>query len=70
MLNMKFAEAMELTEDELMEVSGGMNTLVDYTGGWGGRGIYPGWAGQGMSPQPGAFSWLNQIGDYFNRRRP
>ena len=51
MLNMKFAETMELTADELMEVSGGMNTLVDYTGGWGVRGIYPGWVGQGMSPQ-------------------
>lgn len=62
MLNMKFAEAMELTEDELMEVSGGMVTLVDYTGGWGVRGIYPGWGGQGMSPNKGAFDWSIDIG--------
>ena len=34
MLNIKFAEATELTEDELMEVSGGMVTLCEYCSGF------------------------------------
>ena len=46
MLNLQFAETMELTEAELQAVSGG-NILVNPGGGWGVSGIYPGWGIKG-----------------------
>lgn len=53
MLNLQFAETMELTEAELQDVRGG--NLVNSMGGggrsgisgWGVPGIYPGWGNQG-----------------------
>lgn len=73
MLNMKFAETMELTEAELMEVRGGTQTLpyirrID-GGGWGVPGIYPGWGGRGMSPHTGPFDWSIDIGIGLAQRR-
>ena len=69
MLNLQFAETMELTEAELQEVSGG-NTVVNPGGGWGVSGIYPGWGNQGMSPHRGAFDWaVEPTGEWFRRRR-
>ena len=69
MLNLQFAETMELTEAELQAVSGG-NILVNPGGGWGVSGIYPGWGNQGMSPHRGAFAWaVDPTGELFNRRR-
>ena len=47
MLNLQFAETMELTEAELQAVSGGniVNIVPGVRGGtgWGVAGIYPGW---------------------------
>ena len=75
MLNLQFAETMELTEAELQDVRGG--NLVNSMGGggrsgigWGVPGIYPGWGNQGMSPHRGAFDWaVEPTGEWFRRRR-
>ena len=68
MLNLQFAETMELTEAELQDVRGG--NLVNSMGGWGVPGIYPGWGNQGMSPNRGAFDWTIDLADgLFGRRR-
>ena len=74
MLNLQFAETMELTEAELQEVSGGdiVNIVPGVRGGtgWGVAGIYPGWGNQGMSPHRGAFDWaVEPTGEWFRRRR-
>ena len=69
MLNLQFAETMELTEAELQAVSGG-NILLNPGSGWGVSGIYPGWGNQGMSPHRGAFAWAVEIVDgLFSCRR-
>ena len=61
MLNLQFAETMELTEAELQAVSGGniVNIVPGVRGGtgWGVAGIYPGWGNQVKSPRRGAFDW-------------
>lgn len=76
MLNLQFAETMELTEAEWQDVRGG--NLVNSMGGggrsgisgWGVPGIYPGWGNQGMSPNRGAFDWTIDLADgLFGRRR-
>ena len=76
MLNLQFAETMELTEAELQDVRGG--NLVNSMGGggrsgisgWGVPGIYPGWGNQGMSPNRGTFDWaVAPTGEWFRRRR-
>lgn len=76
MLNLQFAETMELTEAELQDVRGG--NLVNSMGGggrsgisgWGVPGIYTGWGNQGMSPNRGAFDWTIDLADgLFGRRR-
>ena len=76
MLNLQFAETMELTETELQDVRGG--NIVNSMGGggrggisgWGVSGIYPGWGNQGMSPNRGAFDWaVEPTGEWLRRRR-
>ena len=64
MLNLQFAETMELTEDSM---GGGGRSGIS---GWGVSGIYPGWGNQGMSPNRGAFDWTIDLADgLFSRRR-
>lgn len=75
MLNLQFAQVMDLTEAELLEVKGGLlyegcPACGAGMGGLGVRGIYPGWGGQGLSPQKGAFSWLGQLYPTFDRTKP
>ena len=70
MLNLQFAETMELTEAELQDVRGGNIVVNPGSGGWGVPGIYPGWGNQGMSPNRGAFGWtVDFVDGLFNRRR-
>ena len=74
MLNLQFAETMELTEAELQAVSGGniVNIVPGVRGGtgWGVAGIYPGWGNQELSPHHGAFDWAGEIAEgLFSRRR-
>lgn len=67
MLNLQFAETMELTEAELQDVRGG--NFVNSMGG-GGRSGISGWGNQGMSPNRGAFDWTIDLADgLFGRRR-
>ena len=61
MLNLQFAETMELTEAELQDVRGGNITsvCVGENIGCGGSAL-PAWGGRGISPRPyGAFDWTN-----------
>ncbi len=61
MLNLQFAETMELTEAELQEVSGG-NILVNPGGGGGGGTALPIWGGGGIGPSPyGSFDWMKGL---------
>ena len=68
MLNLQFAETMELTEVELEAVYGG--SLVVNPGNGGGSAL-PAWGGRGISPRPyGAFDWSNGlIEGLFGKRR-
>jgi len=70
MLNLQFAETMELTEAELQEVSGG-NILVNPGGGGGGGTALPIWGGGGIGPSPyGSFDWtIDLVDGLFGRRR-
>ena len=63
MLNLQFAETMELTEAELQDVRGGNITsvCVGENIGCGGSAL-PAWGGRGISPRPyGAFDWTNGL---------
>lgn len=72
MLNLQFAETMELTEAELQDVRGGNITsvCVGENIGCGGSAL-PAWGGRGISPRPyGAFDWTNElIEGLFGKRR-
>ena len=72
MLNLQFAETMELTEAELEKVYGGNFTTVcaGENIGCGGSAL-PAWGGRGISPRPyGAFDWTNGlIEGLFGKRR-
>ena len=72
MLNLQFAETMELTEAELQDVRGGNITsvCVGENIGCGGSAL-PAWGGRGISPRPyGAFDWTNWlIEGLFGKRR-
>lgn len=72
MLNLQFAETMELTEAELQDVRGGNITSVcaGENIGCGGSAL-PAWGGRGISPRPyGAFDWTNGlIEGLFGKRR-
>ncbi|KXT72429.1 hypothetical protein STRDD10_01918 [Streptococcus sp. DD10] len=62
MLNLKFADMMELTEVELQEVRGGLLQLCDYCGGgMGGLSSYTNPAG---APSLG---FLEVLGGYFDQ---
>ena len=59
MLNLQFAETMELTEVELETVYGG-NLVVNP--GSGGEIALPIWGGGGIGPSPyGAFDWMKGL---------
>lgn len=72
MLNLQFAETMELTAAELEQVYGGNFTMacVGENIGCGGSAL-PVWGGRGISPRPyGAFDWSSGlIEGLFGKRR-
>ena len=60
MLNLQFAETMELAEAELQEVKGG--DLINIFEG--GRTTLPAWGGRSIGPSPyGAFDWANGLAE-------
>lgn len=67
MLNLQFAETMELTEVELETVYGG--NLVVNPGNGGGIAL-PIWGGGGIRPSPyGAFDWMKGLWEGLAERR-
>lgn len=67
MLNLQFAETMELTEVELEAVYGG--SLVVNPGNGGGIAL-PIWGGGGIGPSPyGAFDWMKGLWAGLTKRR-
>ena len=62
MLNLQFAETMELTEAELQAVSGGDFMYLGNIPGGGGGTALPIWGGGGIGPRPyGAFDWTKGL---------